>query len=158
MNIVHIVGNGFDLNLDLAIFSYRNNKLDKAIHHTEILKKISPISAPVFLNFGFFAILKNDSESLHKNYKNLKLRHRKIEQIDRLEVLSFLCEEQAKFIENENKLLFDFAIGFITINYIDYYEGLKIIEEFIINYSDSNDNNTNLLELANSCIKRKLIA
>ena len=148
----------FDLNLNLAIVSYRNNKLDKAIHHTEILRKISPISSSVFLNFGFFSILKNDSEGLYKNYKNLKLRHRKIKEIDMLEVLSFLCEEQVKFIENDNKILFDFAIGFITISYIDYDEGLKIVEDFIDNYSDLNNGNANLLELANSCIKRKLTA
>lgn len=148
----------FDLNVNLAIVSYRNGLLDKAIHYSEILKKIAPISSITLLNFGFFAIIKNEPENLYKNYKNLKLRYKSINETDMLEVLSFLCDEQIKFTENENKLLFDFAIGFITINYIDYDEGLGVINDFIDNYSNKEDHSTNLLDLASSCIKRRISA
>ena len=118
----------YDHFISLARFSYELGHINEAKEYTRKAKNINNYKAAIFLNQGFFAIIDNDEEELHKNYVELsKVYKHKNNPFSYTEIISWLEDEKKK--NKQNILLFEFAIGTLNLFYSDKELGRKILTE-----------------------------
>lgn len=111
--------------ISLARFTYEMDNLSEAKRYTSLAKALRPSATEVFLNQGYFAILDNDIQELHKNYKELAHTYRHKTNLNYIDIIAFLDREKNN--NKESAVLFEFAIGFINYLYGDKIDGRKIL-------------------------------
>jgi hypothetical protein len=148
----------FDCYINLAITSYRLDDIVNAKIYTQKAKLKQSNSSMILINEAFFSIIDNDPITLSKKYKLLQLRFSILKETNVLEVIEFISGEKFKYVNEENHILFEFAEGFLIRHYTDQNFGIMLLQEFIIKFTNSNNFNQELLELANNSIsiKKKL--
>lgn len=115
----------FEHFISLARFSYDLGNLEEAIDYTIKAKNIKKFSTEIYLNEGFFGILKEDENEICYNYNQLRKVHiHKHSTINFTEVIAWLNDERKK---NNNNLLFDFLTGTLNYLYSDKILGKKTL-------------------------------
>jgi hypothetical protein len=145
----------FDIYTNIAITSYKLDKLFLAKEYTSKLKILKPLSSIVFLNQGFFGIIENQPLEIARCYSHIKMRYKYFEETNILEVIEFISSEKLKFIGQQNEILFDFCIGFLSRYYADENEGINILSDFIKKYHSNENCCQKLLQMSNEAIQVK---
>lgn len=120
----------FDQYISMARYSYELDNLDDAIKYTELAKKIEPNNEAIFLNLGFFSILKNDIETFCKNYYEL-FKKRNSSRQNWVDVLEFQLRQQESNLDRA--YFFKFSTAFIEYVFLDQIDSIsfqKTVESF----------------------------
>jgi tetratricopeptide (TPR) repeat protein len=120
--------NKFHQYIDMARFSYELDNLDNAIKYTEFAQNLSPNSIEIFLNHGFFAILKDDKQNFCNNYYKI-FKNRMKSTVNWIEILAFQLKQQEKLTGRDK--YFRFSTSFIEYIFIDqdYKDDFKLVVE-----------------------------
>jgi hypothetical protein len=126
-----------------------------AKEYTSKVKMLKPHSSVVFLNQGFFGIIENQPLELARCYSHLKMRYKYFDETNILEVIEFLSNEKLKFIGQENEMLFDFSIGFLSRYYADENEGINVLSDFVKQYESNESYCHKLVQMSHEAIQKK---
>jgi tetratricopeptide (TPR) repeat protein len=104
----------FDQYINMARWHYELDNLPQAIAYTEEARKIKPNAIQIYLNQGFFALLKGSTKEFCNNYK--KLIKFNVNPINWVDILEFMNNQ--KILITDRNEFFDFSIAFIEFVFI----------------------------------------
>ena len=152
MSSFKVAGNNhslaFDCNSNLAITSYKLGNLELAKEFVAEAKLLRPSNSVILFDEGFFSIVENKPEILAKKYNQLRLRFSSFKDSNILDIIEFISIEKLIFKDKPNFNLFEFAEGYLSIQYSDKKLGKEILENFVEYYPNAVNYNKNLYNLA----------
>jgi len=134
----------YDHLISLAYFAYQCGDIDNAILYTDQAKEIKGEQFEIILNYGFFAIVRNDIAGLKHYY--FKLSKTKIPSDYVVTTIIDFFEEQREIL-NDKSTLIDFAQAVLTKLYLEIEYGNKLTNDFIT----INSENSELAPLVSLC-------
>jgi len=134
----------YDHLISLAYFAFQCGDVDNAILFTEQAQEIKGEQFEIILNFGFFALLKNDIDKLRHYY--FRISQTKIPSDYVVTAIIDFFEEQRKDLP-DRLVYIDFAQAILTKLYLEIEYGNNLINEFI----QTNSNNEKLAPLITLC-------
>jgi len=118
----------YDHLISLAYFAYQCGDIDNAILYTDQAKEIRGEQFEIILNYGFFAIVRNDIAGLKHYY--FKISKTKIPSDYVITAIIDFFEEQRKVLLDKSALI-DFTQAVLTKLYLEIEYGNNLINDFI---------------------------